>query len=257
MSWDLLYALDLIALMSFVVSYYFNCYRRGYRIDIWHVQLFLMCVLPNMLLLPFSKGELNYPVLGSDFPAVVASLPTVFLITLLGYFSLLGGGFFWHIRTGLGIRRLTMRLLDLVPECSMMVMSSPTTLVFQTWICVLLQAMILGYYFSKSGFGFDLRQFTFANPALRPVALLISTYSVFIGSHCFARYIEKKTEAADLRSASEPRANLFRRERLCNRCLSWRPGVLSDSAPESNKSVQNLQHCLFAAFHRTLSRKCP
>ena len=244
--------------MSFVVSYYFNCYRRGYRIDIWHVQLFLMCVFPNMLLLPFSKGELNYPVLGSDFPAVVASLPTVFLISLLGYFSLLGGGFFWHIRTGLGIRRLTMRLLDLVPECSMMVMSSPTTLVFQTWICVLLQAMILGYYFSKSGFGFDLRQFTFANPALRPVALLISTYSVFIGSHCFARYIEKKERKLLICALLLSLGLIFFGSR--GFVIGVYLGVLVCyliQTPESNKSVQNLQHCLFAAFHRTLSRKCP
>jgi len=70
-------------MLLFAVSYYRNCYRRGYRIDIWHSQLFLSCVLPNMIMLPFSKSELNAPVVGHDFAAVVAALPGIFLISLV------------------------------------------------------------------------------------------------------------------------------------------------------------------------------
>jgi oligosaccharide repeat unit polymerase len=192
MSWNLLYALDVFAILLFAISYYLNCYRRGYRIDIWHSQLFLFCVLPNMIMLPFSKSELNAPAVGHDFAAVVAVLPHIFLITLLGYFSILAGGFAWRIRIGLGMRKVAIKLLEVVPQCSMMLMSSRSLLVFQSLLCLALQIIVLSIYFIHDGFGFDLRQYTFANPQLRPVALVVSNYSIIIASHCLARYIDKK-----------------------------------------------------------------
>jgi oligosaccharide repeat unit polymerase len=192
MSWNLLYILDVLAISSFAISYYLTCYRRGYRIDIWHSQLFVTCVMPNMIMLPFSRSDLNAPILGRDFQAVVAALPNVFLVALLGYFAVFAGGLSWRIRVGLGTRRFAVRLLDIVPQWSMMLMSSRSLLVFQALLCLVLQFLILSLYFAHNGFGFDLRQYTFANPALRPVALFISGYSIIIGSHCFARYIEKK-----------------------------------------------------------------
>jgi oligosaccharide repeat unit polymerase len=192
MSWNLLYILDVLAISSFAISYYVTCYRQGYRIDIWHSQLFLGCVMPNMLMLPFSRSELNILILGRDFTAVVAALPSVFLVTLLGYFAMFAGGLSWRIRVGLGTRKLAVQLLDIVPQCSMMLMSSRSLLVFQSLLCLVLQFLILSLYFARNGFGFDLRQYTFANPSLRPVALFISGYSIIIGSHCLARYVEKK-----------------------------------------------------------------
>src|ERR1700716_3859858 len=101
MSWNLLYALDLFAISLFAISYYRNCYRKGYRIDFWQLQLFFICVLPNMLMLPFARSEANAVVLFQDFGSVVAVLPDVFLITLLGYFAMVAGGGLWRLRVGL------------------------------------------------------------------------------------------------------------------------------------------------------------
>jgi len=93
---------------------------------------------------------------------------------------------------GLGVRKAAVRVLDIVPRCSIMFMSSRSLLVFQALLCFLLQVLILAVYFAHNGFGFDLRSYTMANPALRPVALIVSAYSVIIGSHCLARYVDKK-----------------------------------------------------------------
>lgn len=190
MSLHVLYGLDVFAVALFAISYYRNCYRHGYRIDFWHAELFLLCVFPNMIMLPFAKSELNVLVVGTDLDAVIAAVPTVFLIALVGYFAVLLGGKLWQLKAGLGLRRTTVQLLDLVPRCSMMLMSSRAVLVFQASLCLLLQFVILALYFSANGFGFDLRAYTFANPTLRPVALIISNYSIVIASHCLARYID-------------------------------------------------------------------
>jgi hypothetical protein len=87
MSWNTFYVLDILAMLFFVFSYYRNCYRRGYRIDFWHAQLFLIIVLPNLIMLPFTRNELNGIVLHQDFAAVVTAVPTVFLVTLLGFLA--------------------------------------------------------------------------------------------------------------------------------------------------------------------------
>jgi oligosaccharide repeat unit polymerase len=192
LTWDVLYAIDLAAIASFLVSYYLTCYRRGYRIDFWHLSIFLTCVLPGFLMLPFSRSELNAPIVGQDFPMVVEAIPDVFLITLLGYFAILVGGGLWRLRAGAGIRKTAMQVIEVLPRCSRMLMSSPGLLVFQSLICISFQALVLAIYFAQNGFGFDLRAFTFANPTLRPVAVAVSSYSVIIGSHCLARYVEKK-----------------------------------------------------------------
>jgi oligosaccharide repeat unit polymerase len=190
--WSICYLLDALAIAGFVISYYRKCYRRGFRMDFWYAQVFLLCIFPNMLMLPFARSELNVLVLGRDLNAVTAVLPLIFLITMLGYLAILAGGGLWRLKIGIGLRDAAGRMLDVVPRCSMMLMSSRSVLVFQAALCLLLQAMILAIYFSQSGFAFDLRSFTFANPSLRPVALIISNYSIIIAAHCLARYVDTK-----------------------------------------------------------------
>jgi oligosaccharide repeat unit polymerase len=143
-------------------------------------------------MLPFAGSEANAIVLFQDFGAVVAVLPEVFLITLLGYFAMVAGGSLWRLRVGLGMRKTAMHFLELVPRCSIMLMSSRSLLVFYSLLCFSLQMLLLGMYFAHDGFGFDLRSYTFANPTIRPIALVISYSSVIIASHCFARYTDSK-----------------------------------------------------------------
>ena len=145
--WNALYALDVILIAIFALSYYFKCYRKGYRIDFWYAQLFLFCVFPNMIMLPFARSRLNVIVLGADMDAVVAVLPIVFLITVVGYFAVLMGGGLWRLQLGMGARNAANKVLDIVPRCSMMLMSSRGVLVFQSALCLLLQFLILAFCF--------------------------------------------------------------------------------------------------------------
>lgn len=192
MPWNVLYAIDGIAIILFAISYYRNCYRRGYRIDIWYASLFLSCVLPIMLMLPFAKSELNAIVVGTSMGGIIAALPTIFLITMVGYVAILAGGGLWRLKAGLGLRSAAMQVMEVVPRCSMMMMSSRGVLVFQSALCIFSQWFVLFYYFSQNGFAFDLRRFTFENPTFRPIVLVVSGYSVIIASHCLARYADSK-----------------------------------------------------------------
>lgn len=191
-SWSAVYLVDFLALLSFAVSYYRGCYAKGYSVDIWHSYIFLFCVLPNMLMLPFAAGEQNVVVLGRDYPDVAATVPLVFLITMLGYGAMLLGGSIWRFRSGLGLRNTAIEILDVFPNCSLMLMSSRSLLVLQAIICVGMQACILLLHFSQDGVDFDLRGYGFAHPTLRPIIQIIVFYSTMIASHCFARYLNRK-----------------------------------------------------------------
>ena len=195
MSWGLLYSIDLLAIMLFAASYYRRCLRKGYRGDIWHAQLFLYYIFPYLVMLFFARNELNAVIVGRDFGGIVAATPTVFLLVILGYISLLVGGGLWNIHLGLGIRKAAARVLAIGPRCSIMLLSSPDLLVFLSMLCLSAQSLILAAYFLHDGFGFNLRAYTFTNPGIRPFAQISSLSSIVIASHCLARYIERKEHA--------------------------------------------------------------
>ena len=192
MPWNVLLVADACGIAFFFLSYYFSCYKKGYFIDFWHMQMFLLCILPNFIMLPFARSELNATVLQQDTLAVIDAVPQVFLITTAGFVAFLFGGMVWRVRLGVGLRQAVEGAMEVIPHCSRMLMSSRTVLIVQSVVCLLCQGAMIATYFAHDGFGFDLRGYTFRNTSLRPVALGISTYSVVLASHSFARYLERR-----------------------------------------------------------------
>ena len=190
-----LYLLDLLALLTFAVSYYRNCYRKGYRMDFWHAQLIIFCVVPYMLMFPLASNPLNALIVGNDFAGTVKATPVVFVLAMLGYFSLFAGGILWNFQLGAGLRRTAGRALDIVPRCSMMLMSSRQLLIAMTAVCVSAQLLILALYFNAEGFGFNLRAYTFTNPGIRPFSQIAALSSMVMAAHCLARYVQTKEKS--------------------------------------------------------------
>jgi len=191
-SWTAVYALSIAGVAAFGISYYRNCYRLGYRIDLWHSHLFLFCVFPYMLMLPFARGELNEVIVGQDLTRVVAAVPHVFLMAMAGYFAALCGGSLWSLQLGAGIRATAGAILNKGPRYSEMLMSSASLLIFLSVLCVLAQLGLVAVYFSNSGFGFNLRAYTFENPSIRPISQIIALCSMVVISHSVARYLETR-----------------------------------------------------------------
>jgi len=191
-SWNTLLAIDLFIFLFYLVTYYFNCYRHGYRIDFWNSQLLLYCGIPIMAMLPFERDDLNAIIVGGDLPKIIEVMPTAFLVAASGFLALYVGGNLWRLRLGIGIRRSVNTALNVFPRMSLMIMSYRSVLVALSGICLCLQAIMLSIYFSGAGFGFDLREYTFMNPGLRPVTQITALMSVMVASHSFARYVDTK-----------------------------------------------------------------
>ena len=147
-SWNILYSIDLLLFLFYLVTYYRNCYRHGYRIDFWNSQIFLYCAIPIMAMLPFERDDLNAIIVGGDLPKIIEAMPRVFLVVSSGFLALYVGGNLWRFRSGIGVRRSVNEMLNVFPRMSVMIMASRSVLIGLTALCLCLQAIMLSIYFS-------------------------------------------------------------------------------------------------------------
>jgi oligosaccharide repeat unit polymerase len=183
----LAYAVAIFFGLQFVWSYYWNCYRKGYTMDIWHFTL-LSTLFTVHIMLPFSRSDLNVFALGYLLPRTKLFVTEAYLISALGYAGLLLGSYLWQAELGLGIRKHFAALLEVPAQGPLLLLRNKPLLLTHGALCVTLITAVLGYYFKLSGFGFNLRGLLLTYPALRPVAQFTAFYSVLIGSMCLARY---------------------------------------------------------------------
>ena len=180
-------ALAIFFILHFCWSYYWNCYRRGYTMDIWHFSLANMVFVIHFML-PFARSSLNVFALGGLVTRTQAYANEAYLISTLGYASVLVGGSLWRFNMGLGTRRYFAEILELPTRGSLMLLRSKSLLLAHGILAVTLLGAVVLYYFSLSGFGFNMRGLLLTYPALRPIAQFSAFYSVLIGSHCLARF---------------------------------------------------------------------
>jgi hypothetical protein len=184
---------DLLALACiahFFWSYYWNCYRKGYNMDVWHFTL-LYDVFVIHVMLPFSRSDLNAFALGVwNIRRTQDHVTESYLISALGYICIVLGGSLWRIHLGFGIRQLFSRIIELPARGSLLLLRSRVLLIAHAAIVVAIMVGVLLYYFKADGFGFNLRKFLLVNTALRPIAQFSAFYAVLIGSYSLARLYE-------------------------------------------------------------------
>lgn len=175
-------------IFHFIWSYYRTCYRRGYRIDVWHASLFQL-LLVTSIMLPFNRSQLNVIALG---PVLVKrTIPFVdeaFLISALGYACTLLGGMLWRFNLHVGLRKSYSNLLNQPVRIALLLLRSPRLMIIIGSIALSLMSIILFIYFAKSGFGLRVEGFLLVNPILRPFAQFAAFLGITVGSFALGRY---------------------------------------------------------------------
>lgn len=82
-----LLAVDIVAVILFLYSYYKNCYKNNIVIDFWHWILFIPYFITVLLMYPFAASPNNAISLGNDLLGAECFIDKAFLIHLLGFFS--------------------------------------------------------------------------------------------------------------------------------------------------------------------------
>lgn len=176
--------------LHFCWSYYWNCYRKGFSMDFWHFSL-LYNLFVIHIMLPFSRSDLNIFALGPGLLRRAQDHVTqAYLISAFGYICILIGGSLWRVHLGLGLRGLFSRVIEFPVRGSLLLLRSKGLLIVHGLVVVTMMAAVLIYYFSVSGFGFNLRGLIIVTPALRPIAQFVAFYSVLIGSNCLVRFYQ-------------------------------------------------------------------
>ncbi len=173
--------------IHFCWSYYWNCYRKGYTMDVWHYSLLFNLFIIHIML-PFSRSDLNVFALGGNLRRAQDHVTEAYLISAFGYAGILLGGNLWRVHLGFGLRRLVSRLVEIPTRGSFLLLQSKSLLLIHGSVAICILAGVLAYYFKLEGFGTNLRGLLFVMPALRPVAQFAAFYSTFIASYCLARY---------------------------------------------------------------------
>jgi hypothetical protein len=151
------------------------------------------------IMLPFSRSALNVFALGPELLVRAQdNITAAYLISSLGYVSIILGGSLWKVSLGVGARRILSGLIELPTHGSMQLLSSRRLLIVQGSLALAMMTCILGYYFSVAGFGFNLRDLLLVNTGLRPIAQFSAFYAVLIGSYCSARFYEYRERSMGL-----------------------------------------------------------
>lgn len=87
--------LALIVLLHFFYSWHRSYTRTGWKLDVWHLSLFLSYILPCVIMYPFFSSEMNALSTGSAYVRIGQYVEEAFFISLIGYISILMGKVFY------------------------------------------------------------------------------------------------------------------------------------------------------------------
>lgn len=188
-------------ILHFVWSYYRNCYRKGFRIDIWHYSLVQMLFVTSVML-PFNRSPLNMlsfsPML---FRHALPYVDEAFLISALGYGSTIVGGSLWRLRLGVGLRATYSDLLNQPGRIALVMLRSPRLLIVAGAVAFVLMSAIILFYFSVAGFGLNVESLLLVRPELRPIAQFAAFIGVSIGAFALGRFEVRRERSMLLLSA--------------------------------------------------------
>jgi hypothetical protein len=175
-------------ILHFLWSYYWNCYRKGFRIDFWHMVLFQALFITSIML-PFNRSPLNVISFGPIL--VKKAMPFVdeaFLISALGYGCFIVGGSLWRINLHIGLRKTYARILNLPVRASVLILRSPRLMLLLGAIAIILIGGILALYFTTVGFGLRVEGYLLEHPEVRPFAQFAAFIAVTVGGLALGRY---------------------------------------------------------------------
>lgn len=84
------YLLGLVIILTchFFLTWYLSYKRDGFKVDLWHVMVFKLFVLPFFLIYPFNGSIYNYISVGDHFFSFHRHIDIALLITTVGYICL-------------------------------------------------------------------------------------------------------------------------------------------------------------------------
>jgi len=183
-----LFIISLLSCAHFFWSWFITYKRTGCKLDFWHYNVFLTCILPIFILYPFIASELNIPAVGDFYPNIITSTNVAFLISATGYYSMLAGRWFCTLLQSGRRIQLNLNFFELI------IYNNLRNRVLIWFVCFFYSFLMLSLilFLMKSGNASDPRSFFLKNGALRPIFNFIQVMYGLVVISLFLRYMNSK-----------------------------------------------------------------
>ena len=169
------FLLSILIIGQFFYSWYASYRKTGWKLNVWHLQLFLGYILPCVIMYPFLSSEMNFFATGSAYIQFAPYVEEAFFISFIGYLSiLLGRVVYIRVRHKYGKFRLPGKIILTNIEHS-------TALYLWSIMCILFFAVVFSLSLQE-GLLFNGRAWFLTHPAYRPFGNFFTT----IYALCFA-----------------------------------------------------------------------
>lgn len=165
-----LFIINIVVLFHFFLSYFFLCYKRGYKVDFWHFTIFLGYILPFNIIYPFAASDLNYNTIGSKIYLIQNSVDKAYLITIIGYFFTYVG-FYYHdfTRKNSVLYKISNNINSIFTELMYFSIKSKISFRIIYFFSLFLVMLFLVRVVSIYGFSFHIRAVALSDASLRPL----------------------------------------------------------------------------------------
>jgi len=166
--------LAILVVVHFFWSWYSSYKKTGWKLDVWHMSLFLVYVLPCVIMYPFFASEMNFLATGSAYVRIGQYIEEAFFISLVGYIAMIFGKIIYDSK------QHSYGKIDMVGRIIVTNIRSGAIIYMWSLLCVIFFAV--AFYLSlNSGMLFNGRGWFLTHPAYR----FIANFMVVVYTLCF------------------------------------------------------------------------
>ncbi len=176
----------IIVIVHFLVNWLVEYKKTLWKIDFWHVIIFIKFVFPSILMYYFSTSIKNLSHVGIALPAIIVNINFIFVISIVGYVSIYFGRLLYD---SLGQPSKKYTIENIIQNN----VNSEISIKFFFYFYLFLSSVVI-FIQGSHGYIFNGRTFYQFNDSLRPLYNLavILYFNIFL--ILFIKYLETKTK---------------------------------------------------------------
>lgn len=187
--------LNFILIIHFCLSWYFNCYRKGYYLDVWHGSLLFSYFITVLLFYPFMASQ-QLQIIKSNTPWNLSMeyIDKAWFINVLGFCGVFLGGSICSIIRHNGIKIICKTCVKMTETCFYTMAKNENKFIVLFVINSIIASCLNLYAVEQSGSYFNLRVFFMTSGIFLALSnLFISVLqSVFFTVSLLLCYLSKK-----------------------------------------------------------------
>jgi len=164
------FLLNTLLLLHFIINYFWSSYRKGFKVDFWHAKAFLIFVVPILIMYPTAASYWHEWRMGHAVFSVQPYVNQAYLINAVGYIAAYAGYYFYNVTRH---RTLAYFIVDRVnrpfARLTYFALLNRTGMHFLFGLGIFFSTVFLAIAVPRYGLNFQLRDYSLADPTIKPL----------------------------------------------------------------------------------------